>query len=148
MSLLSDLHDRIWFKEDTPEVTRIKSELRDAFFTSQHPPHTGTYMYRAVTGSGPSGFKPLIIQLQPIGPDEAKAPLTPIEDLAQLSPARQAAYYQWEIYERQLADAKKQMDEDHKTQVDAVMRMGELQRLLADKIGKRAMQEFCYSLTP
>lgn len=119
MKWLDDLHSRIWFKSEPPEATQIKRDLRKAFYESRHPSHVGQHFYNAAVSMRPTSREPLIIQV---------------------------AHIEWRLYRDRLADANAWMGHDLQKQVDAVERIGTLQKQLAVLIGEREMRKFCEDL--
>ena len=141
--------DSFWSKKDTAEVNRLKSELRDAYCKSQNPSRTGQYMYSAALRLRPDGFKPFVIQLQPIGPDGEiikTAPKSESELIKCLSPERQFDYMMWDSYEKRLDMCKEHMESDHEKHVASVMLIGELKDKLTKLIGESETQTFCNNL--
>lgn len=142
--MLSNWHNSFWFGVDSAEVKAVKEELRVALHRSQNPSRVGQMFYSACVGLRPECFEPLIITLQPIGPDGQVIHKEPSErDIPQ---EYLADHLKWKAYHERLADARSWMDRDHEKHLESIEQVGRLKAQLAELIGEPACQKYCNSL--
>lgn len=141
---LSSWHNQFWYGVDPIEVRTVKAELAKAFRASQNPSRTGQMFYHACLSLRPDCIEPLIITLQPIGPDGKVIHKEPSEEDIPIELLH--AHLKWKAYHERLADAKEWIDRDHTKHLESIERVGQLKARLAELIGEPACQKYCNSL--